>query len=182
MSHLFDDLNNLIEEAISAEATISLELVDAQANPNVTPVPLHITSYICFFYYHLVWDYLVTGFQLELYAPREWVYVYALIITLQRNLSAFVSHMASGMSSLPPDGTFNQTNSSASASTASATTTSTKRRRRKRGPASSRADGRENSTSSVEKLKQTPISQIISLPSVSSEYWSFQVSEFLVAS
>ncbi|VDO04638.1 unnamed protein product [Rodentolepis nana] len=165
ISRLFEDLNNLIEESISIEATFSQHfLEDAQTpNSNSTQIPLHITSYICFFYYHLVWDYLITGFQLDLYAPREWVYVYALIITLQRNLSAFVTHMAKGINSLPPDGKVGQANNSFGSAV-----NNSKKRRRKRDL---------NGSTVSNKSRQTPLSQLFNLSPVSCEYWGFQIAQ-----
>ncbi|VDM30568.1 unnamed protein product [Hydatigera taeniaeformis] len=156
MERIFGILNELIDDAVSVETTFALELVEARIAPRNSPIPIHLTSYICFFYYHLVWDYLVTGFQLDLYSPYEWVYVYALIITLQRNLSAFLDHI---MKELMAE---NSGHSNTSAAFAAA-----KKRRRRRG-------GRGDSSSTVGNFKETevkpppspPTSSFIQMPSV----------------
>ncbi|VDK37293.1 unnamed protein product [Taenia asiatica] len=156
MERIFGILNELIDDAVSVETTFALELVEARIAPRNSPIPIHLTSYICFFYYHLVWDYLVTGFQLNLYSSYEWVYVYALIITLQRNLSAFLDHI---MKELTVENS-GQSNTSAAFAAA-------KKRRRRRG---GRGDGGSTAGGSKETEVKTPpsppISSLVQMPSV----------------
>ncbi|CDI97399.1 n alpha acetyltransferase 35 natc auxiliary [Echinococcus multilocularis] len=165
MERIFGILNELLDDAVSVETTFALELVEARIAPRNSPIPIHLTSYICFFYYHLVWDYLVTGFQLDLYSTYEWVYVYALIITLQRNLSVFLDHI---MKELMVENS-GQSNTSAAFA-------SVKKRRRRRG---GRGDGGSTAGSFKETEVKTPlspsISSLIQMPSVSADYWNFQV-------
>ncbi|TPP67875.1 N-alpha-acetyltransferase 35 NatC auxiliary subunit, partial [Fasciola gigantica] len=53
-------------------------------------VPLRLTSFVRYYYYQLAWDYLVTGFQLELYAAYEWAFVYTFLMELFQNTSALL--------------------------------------------------------------------------------------------
>ncbi|VEL15588.1 unnamed protein product [Protopolystoma xenopodis] len=72
----------------TANSRIKEELLDLEnitcggdrlPKPPTQGLYLRLSSYISYFYLHLAWDYLVSGFQLDLYAPHEWTYMYAFL-------------------------------------------------------------------------------------------------------
>ena len=94
MEQLLPRLPLLIEDATAVEAAVSRYMLSIDEVSSDIKLPrLHLTAYLCYLYYHSVWDYLVSGFQLSLYAVREWLYIYSLLISIQRNLSALLQNL-----------------------------------------------------------------------------------------
>ncbi|GAA38645.2 N-alpha-acetyltransferase 35 NatC auxiliary subunit [Clonorchis sinensis] len=87
-------LPDILENCLRVEWIIGVELakrLDPEAKDNrldepPKPVALQLTSLLCYYYYQLAWDYLISGFQLELYSPHEWIFMYTFIIQLLQNL------------------------------------------------------------------------------------------------
>lgn len=151
------------------------------------PSALHLAAYICFFYYHLVWDYVVTGFQLELYNSHEWAYAHVFIMTIQRSFTSLLTHIMN-----LTKGQANDTSASAEnvplpspppKTTPNAQATSTapaNRRRRRGGKYQNKATG---AGVSEERAVERPAPHTINvprtikieLPSTKETFWRYQV-------
>ncbi|KAF7233962.1 hypothetical protein EG68_10362 [Paragonimus skrjabini miyazakii] len=89
---------DFLEECLRMEWIVGLELtkklngVNPVDPPDVTvkPHPLQLTSFVCYYYYLLAWDYIASGFQLDLYSSCEWIFMYAFIIQLLQQLSSLL--------------------------------------------------------------------------------------------
>ncbi|CAL8107226.1 unnamed protein product [Calicophoron daubneyi] len=113
--HCLTKYPELLEESLRIEWIIGVELAErlgllklsgnaltdedpkadsATKSPPLS-VPLHLTNFLCYYYYQLAWDYVITGFQLELYGPHEWVFIYTFMIQLFQNLSCLLERLSS---------------------------------------------------------------------------------------
>lgn len=156
MERIFQSLNELVEDTVSVESAISIELEENFVPPKGFVFRPHLTAYICFFYYHLAWDYLSSGFQLKLYSSYEWVYVYALFITLQRNLSAFLDHITKD----------------------SLVDTSKCFAKRRRKPGAHPSNPKDQGDATIRKEQNSharSLSSSVKLPITSPRYWNYQV-------
>ncbi|VDP84268.1 unnamed protein product [Echinostoma caproni] len=116
-------------------------------------VPLRLSSYVCYYYCQLAWDYLVTGFQLELYAAQEWAFIYTFMIGLFQNMAALFERF------LTPDN--NSTDNpeppqSTKPQEAPARRSKTSNKKKSRRNKLSSTDEKNKSQSSAEKLPITP--------------------------
>ncbi|VDN38042.1 unnamed protein product, partial [Dibothriocephalus latus] len=81
MEQIFARMHELLEDSCNIENALVSALTESQGSdpPNHLSSPssaasssssltLHFAAYVCFFYYHLAWDYVGTGFQLGLYS------------------------------------------------------------------------------------------------------------------
>ncbi|CAH8448887.1 unnamed protein product [Heterobilharzia americana] len=102
-------LPDLLDECARAEFVIGIELrnattdkhfeyqrglVDLSPKQSVVPVQIQLSSFVTYIYYYLAWDYVISGFQLELYSPNEWLFIYAFLIHLFQNLSNLIRHLS----------------------------------------------------------------------------------------
>uniref|UniRef100_A0A0V0J6D3 Protein MAK10 homolog n=1 Tax=Schistocephalus solidus TaxID=70667 RepID=A0A0V0J6D3_SCHSO len=102
MEQIFSRMHELLEDSCNIENALVSALTESQgADPpnhliSHSPSPsltLHLAAYVCFFYYHLAWDYVGTGFQLGLYSCHEWVYMYSFEINIFRSLTSLLQHI-----------------------------------------------------------------------------------------
>ncbi|CAH8441424.1 unnamed protein product [Schistosoma turkestanicum] len=66
---------------------------DLSTQKPVEPVQIKLSYFITYVYYYLAWDYIVSGFQLELYSSSEWLFIYAFMIHLFQNLSTLIGSL-----------------------------------------------------------------------------------------
>ncbi|VDD75036.1 unnamed protein product [Mesocestoides corti] len=161
MERLFCRMHELLEDSCSIEGSLVVELTEKQPSLTDPPITLHLAAYICFFYYHLVWDYVATGFHLELYSCYEWVYAYAFIITIQRSLSSLLAHILKELC-CEDDGDQGASNPANQASNSAATG-----RRRRRGKQANAVVGKpaDNGASTDTKSPPLPpLSSLLTLP------------------
>ncbi|CAH8475344.1 unnamed protein product [Schistosoma curassoni] len=107
-----EDLPNLLDECANAEFVIGVELRNKLANKTtecfesvgkfevlstqkaVVPVQINLSCFVTYVYYYLAWDYIVSGFQLDLYSPSEWLSIYAFMIHLFQNLASLLRSLS----------------------------------------------------------------------------------------
>ncbi|CAH8828685.1 unnamed protein product [Trichobilharzia szidati] len=105
-------LPDLLEECARAEFVIGIELINVLSNNTSAksfesqgefgipssqlsvPVEIHLSHFVTYVYYYLAWDYVISGFQLDLYSPNEWLFIYAFMIHLFRNISDIINRLA----------------------------------------------------------------------------------------
>nr|VZI31532.1 unnamed protein product [Spirometra erinaceieuropaei] len=101
MEQIFARMHELLEDSCNIENALVSALTESQGTdppnhrspPSSSPLTLHLAAYVCFFYYHLAWDYVSTGFQLDLYSCHEWVYMYSFEINIFRSLTSLLQHI-----------------------------------------------------------------------------------------
>ncbi|BHF73949.1 N-alpha-acetyltransferase 35 NatC auxiliary subunit [Sparganum proliferum] len=101
MEQIFARMHELLEDSCNIESALVSALTESQGTdppnhrspPSSSSLTLHLAAYVCFFYYHLAWDYVSTGFQLDLYSCHEWVYMYSFEINIFRSLTSLLQHI-----------------------------------------------------------------------------------------
>ncbi|CAH8477518.1 unnamed protein product [Schistosoma rodhaini] len=106
------NLPDLLDECAHVEFVIGVELRNKLANKTtdcfesvgklevlstqktVVPVQINLSCFITYMYYYLAWDYVVSGFQLELYSSSEWLFIYAFMIHLFQNLASLIKSLS----------------------------------------------------------------------------------------
>lgn len=106
------NLPDLLDECARAELVIGVELRNKLANKatecfesvgefevlltqkTVVPVQINLSRFVTYVYYYLAWDYIVSGFQLDLYSSSEWLFIYAFMIHLFQNLASLLRSLS----------------------------------------------------------------------------------------
>nr|CAX73830.1 Mak10 subunit, NatC N(alpha)-terminal acetyltransferase domain-containing protein [Schistosoma japonicum] len=89
------ELRNKLANVTTANCFESLgKFEDLITQKFVVPVQINLSHFITYVYYYLAWDYIASGFQLELYSSNEWLFIYAFMIHLFQNLGALVKSLS----------------------------------------------------------------------------------------
>ncbi|CAH8668282.1 unnamed protein product [Dicrocoelium dendriticum] len=100
-----EKMPSLMHECMRMQLMVAMELAKkfdwanvqqsvSPADDSFKPIDLQVVSLICYYYYHLAWDYIISGFQLELYSSYEWVPMYTFLIQLLQQLSTLMERLA----------------------------------------------------------------------------------------
>ncbi|KAK4473782.1 hypothetical protein MN116_003120 [Schistosoma mekongi] len=89
------ELRNKLANVTTANCFESLgKFEDLITQKSVVPVQINLSHFITYVYYYLAWDYIASGFQLELYSSNEWLFIYAFMIHLFQNLGALIRSLS----------------------------------------------------------------------------------------